>query len=155
MAASEARITVIAADGQVLADSQSDPRTMENHLDRPEVRDALAKGEGQSARTSVTGGRELLSYAVKYNLASSTPVVLRFAVPLANVGETLGAFRRKLWFASVIILLLAGTASLLVSLGFSERVERLEGFSRRVAEGDFLSSPPRRFLPWLGRQRSL
>jgi two-component system, OmpR family, phosphate regulon sensor histidine kinase PhoR len=142
MAASEVRITVIAADGQVLADSQSDPRTMENHGDRPEVRDALDKGEGQSARSSVTVGRELLYYAVKYNPASSgTPVVLRFAVPLANVGETLGAFRRKLWFASVIILLLAGTASLLVSLGFSERIERLEEFSRRVAEGDFRPLP--------------
>jgi len=142
MAASEVRITVIAADGQVLADSQSDPRTMENHADRPEVRDALDKGEGQSARSSVTVGRELLYYAVKYNPASSgTPVVLRFAVPLANVGETLGAFRRKLWFASVIILLLAGTASLLVSLGFSERIERLEEFSRRVAEGDFRPLP--------------
>jgi two-component system phosphate regulon sensor histidine kinase PhoR len=141
MAASEARVTVITAYGQVLADSQSDPRTMENHADRPEVRDALAKGEGQSARKSVTVGRELLYYAVKYNLASGAPVVLRFAVPLSSIGETLGAFRRKLWFASVIILLLAGTASLLVSLGFSERVERLEEFSRRVAEGDFRPLP--------------
>jgi two-component system, OmpR family, phosphate regulon sensor histidine kinase PhoR len=141
LSASEVRITVIAADGQVLADSQSEPRTMENHAGRPEVRDALAKGEGQAARQSVTVGRELLYYAVKHNLASGAPVVLRFAVPLSSMGETLGAFRRKLWFASVIILLLAGTTSFLVSLGFSERIERLEEFSRRVAEGDFRPLP--------------
>jgi len=141
MAASEVRVTVIAADGRVLADSQSDTRTMENHSDRPEVREALARGEGTSARRSVTVGRDLLYYAVKYELASGTPIVLRFALPLATVHETLRAFRSKLWFASVIIMLLAGTASLLVSLGFSDRIERLKEFSRRVAEGDFRPLP--------------
>ena len=44
MAASGVRVTVITADGVVLADSQSDPQTMENHAGRPEIRDALAKG---------------------------------------------------------------------------------------------------------------
>src|SRR5256886_11002863 len=54
MAASNVRVTVINADGQVLADSQSDPSTMENHAGRPEIRDAFAKGDGQSIRHSVT-----------------------------------------------------------------------------------------------------
>src|SRR5882762_8904098 len=54
MAASGVRVTVIASDGQVLADSQSDPATMENHARRPEIRDAFAKGDGQSIRHSVT-----------------------------------------------------------------------------------------------------
>ncbi len=137
MAASNLRVTVVSADGQVLADSQSDPRTMENHADRPEVREALAKGEGYSARRSVTVNRDLLYYAVRYVATNGTPIVLRFAAPLTTVHETLVAFRRKLWFASMIILLLAGTASLLVTLGFSDRIERLKEFSRRVAEGDF------------------
>ena len=141
MAASGARITVITPDGLVLADSQSDPRTMENHAGRPEIRDALAKGEGQSMRHSVTIDRDLLYYAVKQNVGAPSPVVLRFAIPPANARELLGSFRRNLWFASFIILLLAGTASLLVSLGISERIERLEEFSRRVAEGDFRPLP--------------
>ncbi len=141
MAASGLRVTVITASGQVLADSQSDPRTMENHADRPEIRAALANGEGQSARRSVTMSRDMLYYAVRSDAATRTPIVLRFAAPLTSVHETLVAFRRKLWFASVIILLLAGTASLLVTLGFSERIERLKEFSRRVAEGDFRPLP--------------
>ena len=141
MAASGLRVTVITASGQVLADSQSDPRTMENHADRPEIRAALANGEGQSARRSVTMSRDMLYYAVRSDAATRTPIVLRFAAPLTSVHETLVAFRGKLWFASVIILLLAGTASLLVTLGFSERIERLKEFSRRVAEGDFRPLP--------------
>ncbi|HXN51991.1 MAG TPA: ATP-binding protein [Candidatus Acidoferrum sp.] len=141
MAASGARVTVITPDGLVLADSQSDPRTMENHAGRPEIRDALAKGEGQSTRHSVTINRDLIYYAVKQNVGAASPVVLRFAIPLATVQELLGSFRRSLWFASFIIILLAGAASLLVSLGLSERIKRLEEFSRRVAEGDFRPLP--------------
>jgi two-component system phosphate regulon sensor histidine kinase PhoR len=141
MAASGARVTVITPDGLVLADSQSDPRTMENHAGRPEIRDALAKGEGQSTRHSVTINRDLLYYAVKQNVGAESPVVLRFAIPLATVRELLGSFRRSLWLASFIILLLAGAASLLVTLGLSERIERLKEFSRRVAEGDFRPLP--------------
>jgi two-component system phosphate regulon sensor histidine kinase PhoR len=141
VASSGARVTVIASDGQVLADSESDPRTMENHLDRPEIREALAKGNGRSVRRSVTMKRDLLYYAVKQELATGSPIVLRFSVPLENADQVVGSFRRSLWLASFIILLVAGTASLLVSRGFSDRVERLNEFSRRVAEGDFRPLP--------------
>ncbi len=141
MAASGARVTIITPNGLVLADSQSDPRTMENHAGRPEIRDALAKGEGQSTRHSVTINRDLHYYAVKQDVGAGPPVVLRFAIPLATVQELLGSFRRSLWLASVIILLLAGAASLLVSVSLSARIERLEEFSRRVAEGDFRPLP--------------
>jgi len=43
----------------------------------------------------------------------------------------------NLWLWSLVILILAGAISLLVSRSFTERVERLREFSRRVAEGDF------------------
>jgi two-component system, OmpR family, phosphate regulon sensor histidine kinase PhoR len=141
MAASGARVTVITTDGLVLDDSQSDPRTMENHANRPEIQGALAKGEGQSTRHSVTINRDLLYYAVKQNVGAPSPVVLRFAIPLATIQELLGSFRRSLWFASAIIMLAAAAAVLLVALGFSERVERLKEFSHRVAEGDFRPLP--------------
>jgi len=141
MAASGARVTVIAADGQVLAESQSDSATMENHATRPEVRDALATGQGRSIRHSVTINRDLLYLAVRQNAGAAPPFILRFALPLETVDEVLASFRRSLWLASLVILLLAGAISLLVSRGFTSRVERLNEFSRRVAEGDFRPMP--------------
>ncbi len=51
---STCRITWIDADGTVLYDSTSDNETMENHLRREEVSQALAEGYGQSARYSST-----------------------------------------------------------------------------------------------------
>jgi len=137
MAASNVRVTVVTADGLVLADSQSNPRTMENHAGRPEIRDALAKGEGQSVRHSVTINRDLLYYAARYSVPGGAPVVLRFATPLGTVEEEVWAVRRRLWLSSLLMLVIAGIASLWISRSFARRVERLQSFSRRVAEGDF------------------
>jgi two-component system phosphate regulon sensor histidine kinase PhoR len=141
MAASGARVTVIAPDGRVLADSQADPQTMENHANRPEILEALAIGEGRSARRSVTINRDLLYYAVRQNMSGGSSTVLRFALPTETVDEVLGSFRRRLWLASFFILLIAGGISLLFSRSFTGRVERLKDFSRRVAEGDFRPLP--------------
>ncbi|MHB8609845.1 MAG: two-component system histidine kinase PnpS [Candidatus Acidiferrales bacterium] len=141
MAASGARVTVITAGGRVLADSQSDPRTMENHATRPEILEAMSKGDGRSIRHSVTVKRDLLYYAVRQNTASGPPIILRFALPLETVDEVLSSFRRRLWFASVFILLVAGGIALLLSRTLTGRIERLKEFSRRVAEGDFRPLP--------------
>jgi two-component system phosphate regulon sensor histidine kinase PhoR len=141
LAASGARVTVITADGRVLADSQSDPQTMENHATRPEVLEAIAKGEGRSVRHSVTINRDLLYYAVRQNTSTGPFIVLRFALPLETIDEILSSFRRRLWLASFLILLIAGGISLFFSRSFTGRVERLKDFSRRVAEGDFRPLP--------------
>jgi two-component system, OmpR family, phosphate regulon sensor histidine kinase PhoR len=144
VAASGARVTIIAADGRVLADSQANPEIMDNHSERPEIRDAFANGEGRSSRRSVTLNQDLLYYAVRQNVAGSSPIVLRFAIPLETADEALLSFRRSQLLASFIILLVAGAATLLVSRSFSGRVERLKEFSRRVAEGDFRPLPSNR-----------
>lgn len=136
-AASGARVTVILSDGRVVADSQSDPKTMENHAGRPEIREAFRKGDGRSIRHSVTINRDLLYYAVRKDYPAGAPIVLRFALPVATVDEVLSSFRHRLWLSSFFILMIAGAASLLLSRSFTRRVERLKEFSRRVAEGDF------------------
>jgi two-component system phosphate regulon sensor histidine kinase PhoR len=136
-----ARVTVIRSDGQVLADSQSDAQSMENHAERPEVQEAMAKGQGRSIRRSVTLRRDFLYYAVRQDVAGGPPIILRFAIPLETADQALGLFRRSLWLASLVILLVSGFGALLVSRGFSDRVERLREFSRRVAEGDFRPLP--------------
>jgi two-component system phosphate regulon sensor histidine kinase PhoR len=141
MAASGVRVTVIAADGRVLGDSQGDPQSMENHANRPEVLEARAKGEGRSVRRSATLNRDFLYLAVRQNTSPGPSAVLRFALAPETVDEVLRSFRHKLWVASFFILLIAGAASLLFSRSFTDRVERLKEFSRRVAEGDFRPLP--------------
>jgi two-component system, OmpR family, phosphate regulon sensor histidine kinase PhoR len=140
-AADRVRITVIRTDGQVLADTMSDPASMENHANRPEIREALQKSEGRAVRHSVTTQSDMVYYAVRRNLPDGTPIVLRFAIPLEDADIALGSLRWSLWLSSAVILLVAGIASTFVSRGISDRVERLQEFSRRVAEGDFRPLP--------------
>lgn len=137
MGASGARVTVITAEGLVLADSESDPQTMENHAGRPEIKQAMAEGSGRSIRHSATINRDLVYYAVRQPANTGKPYVLRFALPIENVNRVLWTFRRNLWLASLVILLIAGAIVILVSQNFSNRIERLTAFSQRVAEGDF------------------
>ena len=59
------RITLIAADGEVLFDSYSDISGMENHASRPEVRQALESGRGESKRFSATLNEDIFYYAVR------------------------------------------------------------------------------------------
>lgn len=144
MAASGARVTVIDESGKVLADSAHDPETMENHSKRPEIMQAFSSGEGQSIRHSATLGRDLVYHAVRYQPPAGPPVVIRLALPLAQIDSSLAEIRRRLFAGSLVMLLLGGAASLVYFRVFASRVERLKEFSRRVADGDFHPLPGER-----------
>ncbi|MGH9804247.1 MAG: ATP-binding protein [Candidatus Acidiferrales bacterium] len=144
LARSGARVTVVAADGRVLADSAHDPATMENHRDRPEILTAMATGTGRSIRYSDTINRDMLYLAVRHEPNGSGPVLLRVALPLSEIDVTLSKLRGRLWGASLVILLAAGAASLLLSRALARRVEALKAFSQRVAAGDFRPLPAER-----------
>ena len=58
------RVTLIAPDGHALYDNYADKSSMENHLEREEIREAMTQGEGESQRASETLGRRVLYYAV-------------------------------------------------------------------------------------------
>jgi two-component system, OmpR family, phosphate regulon sensor histidine kinase PhoR len=141
MARSGARVTVIDSNGRVLADSQHDPETMENHSDRPEIRQAFASGEGQSVRRSATLGRDLVYRAMRCDQPGGPPFVIRMALPLAQIDASLSELRRRIYGASLVVLLLGGIFSLGYVRVFAARIERLKDFSRRVAEGDFHPLP--------------
>jgi len=100
LAAKDYRITWIGTDGVVLFDSTSDMNEMENHLQREEIKEALAEGIGESSRYSVTLMERSLYCAkrlkdgtvIRLSLAQSTmltlmlgmmqPIFMIFAVAL-------------------------------------------------------------------------
>lgn len=57
------RITLISQDGSVLFESATD-QPMENHLSRPEIKQAISDGVGKDIRDSQTMGYETYYYAV-------------------------------------------------------------------------------------------
>ena len=96
------RITWIAADGDVLYDnSDANTAAMENHLQRQEVRRALAEGFGESHRYSVTLTERML-YAAQ-RLSDGT--VLRLAIAQSTILTMMLGVGQG--FAAVIVIALA------------------------------------------------
>lgn len=79
------RITIIDVDGVVLFDSLSDYRTMENHLNRPEVQSAINTGNGEATRYSSTINQQTFYYALMLDNGH----VLRVASITSSVITTL------------------------------------------------------------------
>ena len=83
---SESRITIIAADGQVLAESDGRRGLMDSHHDRPEVIQALDTGMGWSLRGSDTLESDMMYTALRFQQArTAPPLVIRVATPLSRV----------------------------------------------------------------------
>jgi len=61
----DSRVTVVAPDGEVIFDSKADPASMQNHIGREEIDEALLTGEGYAVRNSSTISKDTRYYAVK------------------------------------------------------------------------------------------
>jgi two-component system phosphate regulon sensor histidine kinase PhoR len=115
------RITLIARDGTVIADSSVPPSEiprMENHAGRPEVRKALSLGEGTSVRLSETTGEDYVYAAGVVADPAGRTYVLRVADPL----EQLPALRRHMAAATGLATLAAGLSILITALWINRRV---------------------------------
>ncbi len=134
------RVTIVMSDGTVIADSNENPAKMENHRERPEIRNAFENGSGRAVRYSATLKHDLVYFAQRFETASSQ-IVLRLSIPVYRLNEGVAGFRRRLWSVSLLLLALTGGLSLLLFRRISNRIGRLTDFSRRVAEGDFRLMP--------------
>ena len=110
------RISWIAADGSVLYDNMSDAGSMENHLDREEVQEALETGRGESSRYSDTL-TEKLSYQARL-LPDGT--VIRLAASQYTAWVLLMGVLQPL----LVVALLAVLLSLLLAYRLASRLMR-------------------------------
>jgi two-component system phosphate regulon sensor histidine kinase PhoR len=133
-----ARITIIGVDGTVLGESQHDRTEMGNHLDRPEVQQALTNGQGSSIRFSQTVGYEMMYVALPVNTPSGGRVmgVVRVALPLRQIEASVGRLRQTILTAGLFTALLAALMALLIAERTARPVRRLTGVAERMAEGD-------------------
>ncbi|MEM7482536.1 MAG: ATP-binding protein [Acidobacteriota bacterium] len=146
---SELRITVVQADGRVLADSSraiEEVSMMDNHAGRPEVVAAWRDGWGWSVRKSDTTGRSYIYVALAVSAAGDRPA---YALRVAEPSVRLEGMRPRL----LSILALATTAALLVIAVLSwwlsrhlfRPLERLIAGAEELARGHYdhrLEPPP-------------
>jgi two-component system phosphate regulon sensor histidine kinase PhoR len=138
-----ARVTVIAGDGTVLAESDRDStREIENHAERPEVRQALAGVIGSDVRRSATLGRDLLYVAVPLEREGQRQAVLRLALPIQDVDEARALVRRTVAGGAVLAVAVAAVVGLFVGQRVTRPLRGMEDAARRMAEGDLTQTVP-------------
>jgi len=135
---SRARVTVIDRGGVVLADSQHDAETMDNHAGRPEVRQALAGQLGESVRHSATLGVELCYLAVPAALhGKPAGVILRLAVPAERVAVSIAEVRWLIVRASLVAAVFALAIAFFVSRAFTRRIRRVQAFAGELVNAEY------------------
>ena len=138
----QARITVIDPRGYVLADSQSDPETMENHADRPEVRLAAQGRTGSAIRRSVTLNRDLCYLAIPLRAAGPPGSVLRLAVPLEDLDASIWEIRLRILGASAVAALLVLAIAWWLSRRLTRRISMLQSFAEGLAAARYSGAIP-------------
>ena len=135
----DARVTILAPDGRVLADSSAsgaELRALENHAARPEVMSALAGRATRAERMSATVGVRQLYVAVPVQRAGSVVGVAR----VSRGAERIQAQVRALWRSAALAGLGALAAALVLSLVLSAALGRslaeIMDTARQLASGN-------------------
>jgi len=134
-----ARITIIALDGKVLADSHKDFREMENHSDRPEMIDAMKGNYGTSKRLSSTLSEEMLYITIP---PEGTDRVVRLALSIDFIGEKVFETYKKIIIFSLIILVITLLISIATAKIFTRTIGSIKDVSTHYSKGDFTIKLP-------------
>ncbi len=129
--AAGARATVIDPTGKVLADSEADFSTMENHAQRKEFVAALGGKVGSDQRKSHTLGIPFLYIAVPVSGGA-----VRLAYPLTEIETADRQLGRALFYGSLLAVVFAVIAAAFASHYVSRRLQRIVAFAEQVAAGD-------------------
>ncbi|BCG46486.1 Phosphate regulon sensor protein PhoR [Citrifermentans bremense] len=130
------RVTVIAGDGVVVADSDLTPgewEKLENHGGRPEVRQALKEGIGSAIRYSATLHTDMLYVAASFGNQG----VVRLALPLSELEQAKERLRRSLGAALAVAVLASLLLSYFLSNLNSRNLRRLATGAHRIGRGEF------------------
>jgi two-component system phosphate regulon sensor histidine kinase PhoR len=136
---SELRITLVALNGDVLAETDYQASEMESHAERSEIRKALAKGWGSAMRISDTLNRQMLYTAVRVGSEDQPAGVVRVALPRWRIAEYTATIRRLTW----IVVLVGFGAVTILALGlahlWSDRIRHISRFATQISRGDLSS----------------
>jgi two-component system, OmpR family, phosphate regulon sensor histidine kinase PhoR len=136
------RFTVIAPTGKVLGDSERNPDSMENHLNRAEVITALSGRVGVSGRYSHTLLVDMIYAAVPVYVSGRIAAVVRTAFPLMSIKASIAHLLTRNYWAIITMVFLAALVSYLISRKISRPINAMTSGAQRFASGDFKTKLP-------------
>jgi two-component system phosphate regulon sensor histidine kinase PhoR len=136
-----ARVTVIAADGTVLADSATEDRAvarLDNHATRPEVVQAWASGEGMTIRVSDTTGQRTFYLAHRIRLIDqpeSRSAIVRLGLPMTQIEAQLHELKQRLALALGLAFLVAVALGMVIARSLTRPLSDMAEVARKLAAG--------------------
>ncbi len=132
-----ARVTVVAADGRVLADSQGGAETMDNQTGRPEIQEAFRRGSGSSF---LAGTSDEVPY---FFVARSIPdgaAVLRLGIPAAVFEGLVLNVQRQIAIAAVLAASIMTGAGLFIAKRIGGALDNIHAQATLIAAGQLDAS---------------
>jgi two-component system, OmpR family, phosphate regulon sensor histidine kinase PhoR len=142
-AGTQLRLTVIAPDGRVIADTRADSQTMETHLTRQEIRQALATGSGSAVRRSATTG--IITFYEALALRSTDGKVLslvRTSMPFSLIGSRRSELVLAILAFGFCLALLASLIAYFVARRLAAPITRIHAGALAFAAGRLDSRIP-------------
>ena len=136
------RFSIILPDGKVVGDSDYNPDKMENHSDRPEFQAAFKGESGISNRRSYTLDERMIYVALPTKRDGQIIGIIRTALPVTNIEETLWNLYLKIISGSLAIALLAAAIILFITRRLSQPLAEINRGAERFARGDLSSKVP-------------
>jgi len=134
----DTRVTLMKEDGTVLADSDHNPRDMDNHGHREEFIGAIEDGIGKSTRSSDTLHQNMLYVAIPVtNTASNETYVLRLAISLEEVDQSISSLTVVLVVGLLILFVIAALISYRIALGLTRPLEEITQVAKRIKNMDY------------------
>lgn len=133
----DTRITIIARDGTVLADSQQDPASMDNHRERPELQQAYNTGLGAITRFSHTLSKPMRYMAMPIDEAHDDYGFIRVALPLSHIDQRLDRLRNIVVVAASLTAIIALLLGFWIAHSFADPLRRMTDVAQSLSEGDY------------------
>ena len=133
----DTRFTVININGRVLADSQKDPKAMDNHGNRPEILAAHSHGQGITTRFSDTIKNNMMYYALAVMKDDKLIGYVRTSLPLSVIDERLSRIHTLVLFAMSVSILVALLLGFFVARGFAKPLTAMTTIAENMSEGNY------------------
>jgi two-component system phosphate regulon sensor histidine kinase PhoR len=133
----KARVTLVTPNGTVVGDSdvgQARLAQLENHLQRPEIQEALKNGSGSAVRYSDTLRTSMLYSAMTYG-TGTTDGVIRLAMPLEYLTTARDTLHSIVGWATLITVLIALLFSYVLSNLTSKPLRDMADAAARIGHG--------------------
>ncbi len=136
---SNTRITVVLPTGEVIGDTYARVETMENHRERPEIRQAFSGKKGVAIRYSSTLDKTMMYIALpmgETGRPAKENAVIRTAVSISDIDTRIAEVRNSISLALVLTIAAAAVASLYVSRRITDPVEQMRKGAEEFSKGN-------------------